>query len=72
MTTPPEPLPCGLAWPVRLLPGDELRTALQAVVADIVRHLAGRDSGSYPEGRDWDFYRAIALDTPDDQAYPLL
>jgi hypothetical protein len=39
---------------------------------DIVRHLAPRDPGSYPEGRGWDWYRAIALDTPDDQPYPLL
>jgi hypothetical protein len=39
---------------------------------EIVRHLAVRDPGSYPEGRGWDFYRAIALDTPDDQPYPLL
>ena len=39
---------------------------------DIVRHLAERDPGSYPAGRGWDFYRAIALHTPDDQPYPLL
>jgi hypothetical protein len=39
---------------------------------EIVRHLAARDPGSYPEGRGWDFYRAIALHTPDDQPYPLL
>jgi hypothetical protein len=39
---------------------------------EIVRHLIPRDPGSYPEGRGWDFYRAIALDTPDDQPYPLL
>ncbi len=39
---------------------------------EIVRHLIPRDPGSYPEGRGWDFYRAIALDTPDDQRYPLL
>jgi len=25
---------------------------------EIVRHLAARDPGSYPEGRGWDFYRA--------------
>jgi hypothetical protein len=39
---------------------------------DIVRHLAERDPGSYPEGRGWDFYRDIALHTPDHQPYPLL
>jgi hypothetical protein len=39
---------------------------------DIVRHLLARDPGSYPEGRGWDFYRDIALHTPDDQPYPLL
>jgi len=39
---------------------------------EIVRHLIPRDPGSYREGRGWDFYRAIALDTPDDQPYPLL
>lgn len=39
---------------------------------DIVRHLAARDPGSYPEGRGWDYYRALALNTPDEQPYPLL
>jgi hypothetical protein len=39
---------------------------------EIVRHLAARDRGSYPDGRGWDWYRRIALDTPDDQPYPLL
>jgi hypothetical protein len=39
---------------------------------EIVRHLSRRDAGSYPEGRGWDFYRDIALLTPDDQPYPLL
>ena len=39
---------------------------------EIVRHLSRRDAGSYPEGRGWDFYRDIALHTPDDQPYPLL
>ncbi len=39
---------------------------------DIVRHLAPRDPGSYPEGRGWDFYRDMALHTPDDRPYPLL
>lgn len=39
---------------------------------EIVRHLAARDPGSYPAGRGWDFYRDLALHTPDDQPYPLL
>jgi hypothetical protein len=39
---------------------------------EIVRHLIPRDPGSYPEGRGWEFYRDIALHTPDDQPYPLL
>ncbi len=39
---------------------------------DIVRHLEPRDPGSYPPGRGWDWYRAIALETPDDRPYPLL
>lgn len=39
---------------------------------DIVRHLGPRDPGSYPAGRGWDFYRDIALHTPDDRPYPLL
>ena len=33
MTPPPESLPGGQTWPVRLRPGEDLRTALQAVVA---------------------------------------
>jgi hypothetical protein len=39
---------------------------------DIVRHLEPRDPGSYPPGRGWDFYRDIALNTPDDVPYPVL
>jgi cation diffusion facilitator CzcD-associated flavoprotein CzcO len=39
---------------------------------EIVRYLAARDPGSYPPERGWDWYRAIALDTPDEQPYPLL
>lgn len=39
---------------------------------DIVRHLAARDAGSYAGDRGWDFYRALAMDTPDDRPYPLL
>ena len=33
MAATAEPGACGLPWPVRLLPGDDLRLALQAVVA---------------------------------------
>jgi hypothetical protein len=39
---------------------------------EIVRYLAARDPGSYPPERGWEWYRALALDTPDDQPYPLL
>ena len=33
MVAPAEPVATGLTWPVRLQPGDDLRLALQAVVA---------------------------------------
>lgn len=39
---------------------------------DAARYLAERDPGSHAEGNDWDFYRQMALGTPDDQPYPLL
>ncbi|MDM0079804.1 NAD(P)-binding domain-containing protein [Variovorax sp. J31P179] len=39
---------------------------------DIVRYLAERDRGTYAGERGWDFYRELALGTPDDQPYPLL
>jgi hypothetical protein len=39
---------------------------------DIVRHLAERDAGSYAGERGWDFYRDLALGTPDDRPYPVL
>lgn len=39
---------------------------------DIVRYLAERDPGTYAGERGWDFYRELALGTPDDQPYPLL
>ena len=39
---------------------------------EIARYLAARDPGSYPPERGWDWYRQLALDTPDDQPYPLL
>ncbi len=38
---------------------------------DIARYLVPLDAGTYPEGRGWDFFRELALNTPDDQAYPL-
>ena len=41
----------------------------------IVRPLAERDPGTYGQGQDsgrgWEFYRQLALTTPDDQPYPL-
>ena len=39
---------------------------------DIARHLAERDPGSYGQGRGWEFYRQLALTTPDDQPYPIV
>ena len=39
---------------------------------EIARLLSLRDAGSYPAGRGWEFYRRMALDTPDEQPYPLL
>jgi hypothetical protein len=38
---------------------------------DIAQYLASRDSGTYSAERGWEFYRDLALTTPDDQAYPL-
>ncbi len=38
---------------------------------DIARYLAPRDPGTYTEARGWNFYRDLALTTPDDEAYPL-
>ncbi len=38
---------------------------------DVVRYLAPRDAGTYTAERGWDFFRTLALTTPDDQAYPL-
>ena len=37
---------------------------------DLVRYLAARDPASYPPGWE-DAYRSLALDTPDDQPYPI-
>lgn len=38
---------------------------------DMIRYLATRDSGTYAEPEGWEFYRQLALNTPDDQTYPL-
>ncbi|MEO7850679.1 MAG: hypothetical protein ABIR94_00300, partial [Rubrivivax sp.] len=38
---------------------------------EIARYLAQRDPGSYSEARGWDFYRDLALNTPDDEPYPI-
>ncbi len=39
---------------------------------EIARHLGERDPGTYGTGRDWEFYRQLALTTPDDQPYPIV
>ena len=39
---------------------------------EIARYLGERDPGSYGTGRDWAFYRQLALTTPDDQPYPIV
>ena len=39
---------------------------------EIVLYLSQRDAGSYPPERGWEWYRQLALNTPDDQPYPLL
>jgi cation diffusion facilitator CzcD-associated flavoprotein CzcO len=39
---------------------------------EIAHYLAARDPGGYPEGRGWDYFRDLALHTPDDQPYPLV
>ena len=38
---------------------------------EIARHVAERDPGSHGEGPVWDFYRELALLTPDDKPYPM-
>ena len=38
---------------------------------EIACHVAERDPGSHGEGPVWDFYRELALRTPDDKAYPM-
>lgn len=38
---------------------------------EIARHLGERDPGSHGDGSVWDFYRELALRTPDDEPYPM-
>ena len=38
---------------------------------EIAAHIAERDPGSHGGGAAWDFYRELALRTPDDEAYPM-
>ncbi len=38
---------------------------------DVIRHLADRDDATYAEPRGWEFFRQLALNTPDDETYPL-
>lgn len=38
---------------------------------ELVHYLAQRDPGTYTGARGWDYFRDLALTTPDDQAYPL-
>ncbi len=38
---------------------------------EIAAHIAERDPGSHGEGPAWDFYRELALRTPDDEPYPM-
>jgi hypothetical protein len=38
---------------------------------EIARHLAERDPGSHGDAPVAEFYRELALRTPDDQPYPL-
>ena len=38
---------------------------------EIACHIAERDPGSHGGGSVWDFYRELALRTPDDKAYPM-
>jgi len=38
---------------------------------EIARHIAERDPASHGDGPVWDFYRELALGTPDDQPYPM-
>ncbi len=38
---------------------------------DIAHYLSQRDPGSYTKDRGWDYFKNLALTTPDDRAYPL-
>jgi hypothetical protein len=38
---------------------------------EIARHIVERDPGSHSDGPVWDFYRDLALRTPDDEPYPM-
>ena len=38
---------------------------------EIACHIAERDPGSHGDGPVWDFYRELALRTPDDEPYPM-
>ncbi len=38
---------------------------------EIARYLSQRDPGSYAGSRGWDFYRDLALNTPDHEPYPI-
>jgi hypothetical protein len=38
---------------------------------EIAWHVAERDPGSHGDGPVWDFYRDLALRTPDDEPYPM-
>jgi cation diffusion facilitator CzcD-associated flavoprotein CzcO len=38
---------------------------------EIARHIVERDPGSHGDGSVWDFYRELALRTPDNEPYPM-
>ena len=38
---------------------------------EIARHIVERDPGSQSDDAVWDFYRDMALRTPDDEPYPM-
>lgn len=38
---------------------------------DIAQYLSQRDSGTSTKDRGWDYFRHLALTTPDDRAYPI-
>ena len=45
-------------------------TAVSAASMATLRYVADRDPGTYAEPRGWEYYRQLALNTPDDQSYP--